>query len=123
MQIVLLFAIIEGSIFKFLSLQQNSEKISFLPVLFVLQNSFFGLRGFSSSQQKRDVFLRTDITVYVSCRMAHIWISVSHKSPKAEVKLLQQALAVLPSFCKVLALRGTSLLACYHRQAHKEMHQ
>lgn len=43
MQIVLLFAIIEGSIFKFLSLQQNSEKISFLPVLFVLQNSFFRL--------------------------------------------------------------------------------
>lgn len=85
MQIVLLFAIAEEPIFKFLSVQQYSEKISLFVAFFVLQNSFFCLSGFPPHSRMGissfgAIYQAIDsIIVYQgtrNCWMMHIWISV-----------------------------------------------
>jgi len=65
MQIVLLFNIVEEPIFKFLSVQQNSEKISFFSSFLCSAKFIFLLERFSSSQENGDIFLWINVSVYL----------------------------------------------------------
>lgn len=63
MQIVLLFTIVEELFLNSFLCSKTQRRFPFFLAFFVLQNSFFCFRGFSSSQHNVDIFLRSNVSV------------------------------------------------------------